>query len=227
MAAYVDSEVGRLLAHLDKIGMRENTIVLFSSDHGGALGEWGAGEKCMFDDQVWRVPFIWNYPSRLPTGIVCDDLCELRDTGRTPIALAGLGDSVPDLCGGRDLFSDATPPRAAFGQIGWPELNTPLLTQSERDAYEKSMRGIPVYNSSLRLAVRTEQFRLDTSWMQDGTLLDQDDGNLFDLIRDPKEKRSLWNSATHADTKSALLDELRRHVERLELDPRLLSRARK
>ncbi|MCK5805208.1 MAG: sulfatase-like hydrolase/transferase [Lentisphaeria bacterium] len=222
LAAYVDHEVGRVLDSLDRTGLRENTIVLFSSDHGRALGEWGAGEKCMFDDQVWRVPFIWNFPQKIPAASRRDDLCELRDTGRTLLALTGLTENIPKTFGGRDLFSDTPPPNAVFGQIGWPELRTPILTKEELSSYEKSMHGIPVYNSELRLAVRTDRYRLDVGWMANGERIADQDGNLFDLQTDPHETINVWDDENFVDTRTELLGMLQQHYQELKLDPRLL-----
>ena len=223
LAAYVDAEVGRVLAGLDNLGLRDRTIILFSSDHGRALGEWGAGEKCMFDDPVWRVPMVWNCPAILPASESRDDLCELMDIGPTLLTLAGLEDRIPPIYRGRNLFGDAPAPKAVFGQIGWPDLKTEIFAPSELDSYAQSMNGVPVYNAPMRLAVRTDRYRLDVSWMHEGQRLAPTDGNLFDLHADPHETTNLWNQPAVASEKSRLLSLLETHFCSLSCDPRLIS----
>ncbi len=205
LCAYVDYEVGRLLAALQALGLEEDTIICFSSDHGKALGEWGAGEKGYFDAEVWRVPFVWSWPQHLPQGEVRSEGCELLDMGRTLLGLAGLSHLAPRNWRGRDLFdAQVAAPDAVFGQIGWPNQNSVLL-QREDLLPEKRPHWF-----TLRLAIRTARFRLDESWMRDGKRLSpaHADGNLFDLEADPQEKRNLWGEASHQKTVLALREQL-------------------
>ena len=115
LVACVDHETGRMIAALEKFGVLDNTIVLFSADHGKALGEWGTTEKGFYDSEVWRIPFILAGPGVPTQGKVDHDICELIDTGRTLLNLAGL--EIPPQYKGRDLLNDA-PHEAVYGQIG-------------------------------------------------------------------------------------------------------------
>lgn len=213
LAAYVDHEVGRLLDALESAGLAENTIILFSSDHGRSLNEYGAVEKCVFDDPVWRVPFIWSWPGHLPAGQTRTDLCELIDTTRTLMALAGLDQPEPDDVRGRDLFSPAAAPEAVFGQIGWPEGKPDRVVPAEGiDRYIQSQGQYPRYNRTLRQAVRTDRYRMDIEWMARGRRVPREemDGNLFDLQADPLERTNLFEDPQHA----AVVEELLGHLER-------------
>jgi arylsulfatase A-like enzyme len=211
LAAYVDHEVGRLLDALQSAGLAENTLILFSSDHGRSLNEYGAVEKCVFDDPVWRVPFIWSWPGHLPAGQTRTDLCELIDTTRTLMALAGLDE--PDDVRGRDLFGPAPAPEAVFGQIGWPEGKPDRVVPAEAiDRYITSQGQYPRYNSTLRQALRTDRYRMDVEWMARGRRVPREemDGNLFDLQADPLERTNLFEDPQHA----AVVEELLGHLER-------------
>lgn len=210
LCGYVDSEVGRLLEAVDDLGLRHDTIVVFSSDHGKALGEWGATEKGFFDQEVWRVPFIWSWPGTVPAGVVRHDACELLDTARTLSGL--LGTRPHESWRGRDLFSTAKPQMGAvFGEIGWPNAAAPLWDRPGLEPPPKHWR-------SLRVALRTERYRMDEHWMRDGRRVpaEQADGNLFDLLSDPLERQNLWHDREHQEVVAELRDCLERWFDRLD-----------
>ncbi|MGC9350306.1 MAG: sulfatase family protein, partial [Anaerolineae bacterium] len=152
LVACVDHETGRLLAALRELGLEEETVVLFSADHGKALGEWGATEKGFYDSEVWRVPFILAGPGIEARGEVREEICELIDTGRTLLALSGL--EAPTAFRGRDLLADPAPD-AVFAQIGWPDPEAPLFKQA---------MGAGPAAASMRAAVRTTEYRMDVTW---------------------------------------------------------------
>jgi choline-sulfatase len=222
LCTYVDYEIGRLLAALRALGLEKDTVIMYSADHGRALGEFGHGEKGTFDDQVWRVPFIWSWPGHLPENQVREDLCELVDTGRTLLALAGIGKDAPVHWRGRDLFGDPIPPpenQAVFGQIGWPNVHAPLLMEEKVIAIRRNLAQVmgmeldaayPCF-SMMRIAVRTPRNRMDVSWMKDGRRLSlaESDGNFFDLRSDPFEKRNLWNDPSSRP----VIDQLMKRLE--------------
>ncbi len=94
MVTYVDEEFGRILKKLDDLGLRDNTIILYTADHGEMLGDRGNWYKNSFYDGSASVPFIWSFPRALPRGKVV----------RTP---AMNMDIFPTLC---DLCNLAKPP---------------------------------------------------------------------------------------------------------------------
>jgi choline-sulfatase len=229
LCAYVDYEIGRLLAALRALGLEKDTVIMYSADHGRALGEFGHGEKCTFDDQVWRVPFIWSWPGHLPEGQVREDLCELVDTGRTMLGLAGMEKDAPAHWRGRDLFNDpilAPENQAVFGQIGWPNTHAPLLMDPKVIAIRRQLaqvmgmeleKAYPCFNL-LRMAVRTPHHRMDVSWMKDGRRLSlaESDGNLFDLESDPFERRNLWSDPSSRPVIDRLMKRLEIWFEGLD-----------
>ncbi|GAC74498.1 sulfatase [Moesziomyces antarcticus T-34] len=60
--SYVDAKIGQLLATLDRCGLRDNTIIVFSGDHGDMLGERSLWYKMSFFESSVRVPLLFNYP---------------------------------------------------------------------------------------------------------------------------------------------------------------------
>lgn len=70
MVTYVDEEYGRIIKKLDDLGLRKNTIIVYTSDHGEMLGERGIWYKNSFYDGSACIPMIWSFPKALPQGTV-------------------------------------------------------------------------------------------------------------------------------------------------------------
>jgi choline-sulfatase len=70
MVTYADEELGRIIAKLDELGLREKTIIVYTADHGEMLGDRGIWYKNSFYDGSASIPFIWSFPQALPQGKV-------------------------------------------------------------------------------------------------------------------------------------------------------------
>jgi arylsulfatase A-like enzyme len=68
MVAHLDHNIGRLLALLEDRGQKENTLVVFFSDHGEMLGSHGRFNKEVAYDEAVRIPLIWRWPGTIPAG---------------------------------------------------------------------------------------------------------------------------------------------------------------
>ncbi|HVJ67367.1 MAG TPA: sulfatase-like hydrolase/transferase, partial [Caulifigura sp.] len=97
--AYMDTQVGKVLDALEKSGQADNTIVIFTSDHGYHLGEHDFWAKVSLRDESAMVPLIISVPGKKPA--VCDSLVELIDLYPTIANLAGL--DVPSRLQGKNL----------------------------------------------------------------------------------------------------------------------------
>jgi iduronate 2-sulfatase len=150
--SFVDAQIGRVLDALDKNGLRENTIVVFWSDHGYSLGERGLWMKQNCFEESARVPLIIAAPRIKPMGQpVSQRLVELVDVYPTLADLAGLkppanlaGASLRPLLGTPDAPRD----RPAFTQVqrqGFPghSVRTPRWRYTEWDGGE---RGVELYD---------------------------------------------------------------------------------
>ena len=98
MVAYADKIVGRILNHLDALGIRENTVLIFAGDNGtdrcirgSRLGEhdWPGGKGCNFVEMGMRVPLIVDYPGGGVSGAVIDDPVDMADFLPTIAELGG------------------------------------------------------------------------------------------------------------------------------------------
>lgn len=105
--AYMDAQVGKVLAALKQAGLDDSTIVIFTSDHGYHLGEHDFWAKVSLREESAAVPLIIHVPGKPPA--VCDSLVELLDLYPTLASLCGL--DVPKRLQGQDIsmmFDDPT-----------------------------------------------------------------------------------------------------------------------
>ncbi|MEQ2005847.1 MAG: sulfatase-like hydrolase/transferase [Limisphaerales bacterium] len=98
--AHLDEQVGRILAALKETGQLDNTVVIFSSDQGLAVGSHGLIGKQNLYEHTFRVPLILRGPG-IPRGQRLDAACYLRDLFPTTCELASI--AVPDTVQGRSL----------------------------------------------------------------------------------------------------------------------------
>ena len=90
----VDHYLGEVLAELEALGLRDNTIVIYASDHGDFVARHGMIEKCAVSHNVYeetlRVPLIISWPRRFQQGTTCASLTELVDLYPTLVEVLGL-----------------------------------------------------------------------------------------------------------------------------------------
>jgi uncharacterized sulfatase len=177
--SFVDAQIGRVLAELDRLGLRENTIVVFWSDHGYQLGEHGLWMKQACFEESARVPMIIALPDGKSAG----------KTSLHPVELVDLYPTLADLAG-------LTPPKNLEGFSLRPLLEDPAAAWAHA-AYTQVWRGkFPGHS------LRTDRWRY-TEW-ESGTK----GAELYDHQTDPAENHNLAAdpqfAATLADLKKQL-----------------------
>ena len=114
MVSFTDAQVGRVLEALESSGASDNTLIVYTSDHGEMLGEHGLWWKSSFYEPSLRVPLIAAWPDRIEGGSRVDTPVSLLDLTRTIVDAAGadadgiVGDNLldPDLDAGRAVFAE-------------------------------------------------------------------------------------------------------------------------
>ncbi len=178
----IDENVGRLLDVLDETGQRDNTMIIFTSDHGESLGDHGLKNKgCRFYENLVRVPLIFSWPAAFKQGLISDALVELTDI--VPTLLEANGMPVPQSMHGKSLLP-----------ILRGESDPHHHRDFVRSVYYRTLEGPQTYASM----VRTRRHKL-VNYHGHGL------GELFDLQRDPGEFDNLWDDPAHADVRFELM----------------------
>jgi len=206
----IDRLVGNLVAELKAQGLYENTVIVFTSDHGLMHGEHGLGGKVLLYEESIRVPMIIFDP-RLPEarrGTVADELALSIDIAPTLLELAGV--SVHEEIQGKSLVSvmqqDGAPWRKDFFcENMYSGQNYPLIegVRSEDFKYIRYFKPKPRRHHVLTL----------TDSIQGQQPIYEE---LYDLKNDPKETTNLADSPDHADT----LDTFRKRCQVLVVEAR-------
>lgn len=99
--SYMDHCIGQILDTLEKRGLLENTLIIYSTDHGELLYDNGLCEKHTFFEGAVKIPLIFSAPGIIPENVSCEHLVENIDIMPTALGLAGL--DIPSYCNGVDL----------------------------------------------------------------------------------------------------------------------------
>ena len=116
--SFIDYSVGRIIDELEQQGELDNTLIVWSSDHGELLGDYNCFGKRSFLDAAARVPMLVRYPERFPRGVEEETPCGLMDLIPTFLGAADISDHNADLDGldMADLVGNGRE-RMIYGQI--------------------------------------------------------------------------------------------------------------
>lgn len=128
--SFLDEQVGRVLAALDERGLRDNTIVVFTSDHGYHLGEHEFWQKLSLHDESARIPLVISAPGH--SAAVSGSLAQQIDLFPTLCELARL--DVPPHCQGRSLRPVLRDARARVHETVYCFKRNGVLVRSQRHA---------------------------------------------------------------------------------------------
>ena len=106
LISHIDHHVGRVLEALEETGQAGNTLVVFTSDHGELLGDYGLYQKWLPYDACARIPLILRWPARIGPGERYEEFVDLADLYPTILAAAGVDDPAPEELQGEDLLAD-------------------------------------------------------------------------------------------------------------------------
>jgi arylsulfatase A-like enzyme len=188
--ASIDENVGRLLEYLDKSGLSENTMVIYTSDQGFFLGEHGWFDKRFMYEESLRMPLLVRYPKEIKPGSVNDDIVLNLDFAPTFLDLAGV--DIPGDIQGESMCA--------------------LLNGKTPRSWRKSMYyhyyEYPGAHAVKRhYGIRMKRFKLIHFYY------DIDAWELYDLKKDPNEVNNLYDDPEYAgiiETLKAELQKLRK-----------------
>lgn len=178
MISLMDRYIGKILDRLDELGLSDNTIVVFTTDHGHFFGHHGLIAKGPFHyEDLIRVPMLVRYPGQVPAGRVSDAMQSLVDYAPTLLSYAGL--PIPYSMSGKDQ------------KDVWNG-----KSEGARDHILCENHHEP---TSIHLKTYVDKrYKLTVYY-------NREYGELFDLQDDPGELHNLWDSPEHAELKKDLL----------------------
>jgi len=187
MIAQIDDQFGRILTFLRNSGEIDNTVVIFTSDHGESLGDHGLMFKgCRFYEGLVRVPLIFSCPKRFRVNHQSSALVELLDLTATLLDLAEL--NQPDYLQGASLL--------------------PILMGESKSSHHRDFVRSEYFDAldphftggegTFATMFRDARYKL---CVYHG----KDIGELYDLENDPWEHNNLWDVPAETETKNQLL----------------------
>jgi arylsulfatase A-like enzyme len=206
----VDDNVGRLVAALDEVGQRENTIIVYYSDHGDMFSYRGKDHKFTCHDDSIKVPFVVSWPGTIEPGRKIDEFVGLQDLMPSVLELAGL--EIPAHLHGRSLV-----PLLMGTSVAW------------RDAhYTQNITNDPPIEQR---CIRTGEWKLILTRPLHMLRDYAGDHELYNLVADPEEELNVYqtpradghNQYLHLPPYTAEIAELARLLRRYaaEIDDEL------
>ncbi|MEM9366130.1 MAG: sulfatase [Planctomycetota bacterium] len=182
--SYMDQQVGRILAELDRLELRDNTILVFVSDHGYLLGEHHMWKKSKLWEEAIRVPLIISAPGRMQ-GVQCQHFVELVDLYPTLTELAHL---------------PAEP--GAQGQSLVPLLDDPEFSLARTDSLIQVSAGFGLRSGKWAYM-----------WYPKSKKRKQEGFMLYDMENDPYQYTNLVDVLDYASIRQTLHMRLTKRIE--------------
>ena len=201
----VDENLGRVLDFLDARDLSEDTLIIYTSDHGYFLGEHGWYDKRFMYEPALRIPLLARYPRLGAAGHVATELVANIDFAATILDLAGV--APPATAQGRSL----RPLLEGHAPQDWRQSvyyayyeNSWELQGRGEEAMAEPYRYFTPHRIGPHRGVRTQRYKL-IDYYGEG-----DYWELFDLQEDPDERHNLYGEPRHGATITALKEELGR-----------------
>jgi arylsulfatase A-like enzyme len=183
--ASLDQNLGRVLQWLDENGLADNTVVVYTSDQGFFLGDHGWFDKRWMYEESLRTPLLVRWPGVVAPGSSNEDLVQNLDFAETLLDIAGV--AIPESMQGRSL----EPLLRGRTPADW------------RDAIYYQYFEYPGWHMVRRhYGVRTKTHKL-IHYYEIG------EWELFDLVKDPEELKSVYDDPAYAGVVTALEQRLR------------------
>ena len=185
--SFIDAQVGRLIAELERLKLHEKTIIILWGDNGFQLGEHGMWDKHSVFETSVHCPLIISVPEQKFKGVKTNALVEFVD----------IYPSLCDLCG-------LPIPEGLEGISFKPLIENPKRAW-KKAAFSQYPRGVPDYGKCMGYSMRTDRYRF-TEWKVPGT--DFCEYELYDHLIDPKENVNIANHAENAELVKQLAEQL-------------------
>ncbi|MPQ44690.1 sulfatase family protein [Clostridium tarantellae] len=178
MISMMDNYIGKILDKLDELKLTDNTIIVFTSDHGHFFGQHNLIAKGPFHyEDMIKVPLIVKEKGVVPESIVNESLQSLVDF--TPTILSKLGFEIPRTMAGKD--------QSKVWNNEKKSVRNYIMVENQHTENTVNLRTLV-----------NERYKLTVYY-------NKTHGELYDLKNDPLEFNNLWNNSEYAELKSKLL----------------------
>lgn len=178
MMTMLDEHIGRIIDKVDELGIREETLICFTTDHGDFLGQHGLTMKAIHHyEDLLKVPLVVSLPGTIPEGIVSNSLQSTLDIPETFCTFAGL--PVPERMTGLDETEVWCGKQKTIRDY--------VIVENQHQPNRLNIRSFI-----------TEKYKITIH-------LNQDYGELYNLEEDVDEIRNLWDSEDYKEIKCTLL----------------------
>lgn len=181
LCSQVDMAVGGILGKLESLGLKENTIVAYTSDHGEMMGSHGLYNKTVMYKESVKVPWLIRYPKFSNKQIIVEQ--NVSHVDLVPTLLDLMGKKKPELLPGKSLITLVKGEVKDNGDV-FIEWNPVASGNDEEDEQKKTKNNESYNTSSIRTIVTQDGWKL--------CLSDYDKSQLFNLNEDPDECNNLF-----------------------------------
>lgn len=205
----VDDNIGKLLAHLEKSGELDNTIIIYTSDQGFMLGEHDYIDKRWIYEESLRMPFIVRYPPWIQAGSQSDVI--VNNTDFAPTILSAAGTTAPDYMQGHSFLPVL---RGEGAPAGWRTAH-----------YYRYWMHMAHHENPAHYGIRTKDHKLvffygrtfgaKAGYKNSLDVPTQPGWEFYDINKDPHETKNLYNDPSYAVTIKKLKADLLRTKEEL------------
>lgn len=184
----IDDMVGRIVDHLEQLGLADNTVIIFTSDHGDCLGAHKLIEKGEFMyDEIYRIPLVVAHPDCQQPGSVNDDFVYLHELTASFIDMAGL--TIPEDLDGRSFL---------------PSMLGDHTPNGREEVYCVFYRHFTETNQRM-VRTRTHQFTFNSA----------DQGELYDLVTDPYQLNNVYGQPEYEAVRLDLMARMEGYMQDL------------
>lgn len=194
----MDRMIGEILDKLEERRLLENTLIVYTSDHGDQIGERGLWWKHTFYEESVKIPMIVSWPGTLPTGVQRDHIVNLVDLNATFLDALG-ADPLPN-SEGHSFLSIA--------------INADAKWQNE--TFSEYCSDVTKWDGMRQRMIRQGNWKL--------IYYHGFEPQLFNLATDPHELNDLSSAPEHADIKTKLLNRLLENWDPDEIERRMLDK---
>ena len=180
LVTLIDDYVGKLVAALEEKGLLDNTLVIYTSDHGEMLGDFAMAGKCTFYEPVLNVPLFVIPPGGAPDPI----------RYASPVENMAIAPTILDYAG------VAAPPQMQAVSL------RPAIEGDPAPLFDGILSEYTTNNQAINgKCLRTDRYKIALWDYEDG-------GEFYDLEEDPGERTNQWNNPDYRDIRDALMEKL-------------------